>query len=315
MRIVLLDRNTFADAIVFSTARLAAHGQEYAHTGADEIVARAAAADVLITNKCKLSGAVLEQLPRLKLIAAAATGVDHIDIDVARRRGIGVCNVRDYARHSVPEHVFAMLLAVRRNLLNYASAAHDGRWQRSNIFCLHDRPIDDLAGATLGIIGGGTLGQGVANLAVAFGMQVLFGERRGVSPRPGYTAFEQVLAESDVISLHVPLTPDTRHLIGASELARMRPTAILVNAARGAIVDEDALLDALRTGRLAGAALDVLTTEPPPVDHPLLVADLPNLIVTPHIAWASRQAQQCLADAVVENIAAFMRGERRNRVV
>ena len=180
---------------------------------------------------------------------------------------------------------------------------------------MHDRPIDDLAGATLGIIGGGTLGQGVAKLAAAFDMQVLFAERRGVNPRVGYTPFERVLAESDVISLHVPLTPETRHLIGAPELARMRPTAILVNAARGGIVDEDALLDALRTGRLAGAAVDVLTTEPPPADHPLLAADLPNLIVTPHIAWASRQAQQGLADAVVENIAAFMRGEHRNRVV
>ena len=315
MRIVLLDRNTFADTIVFPTARLAAHSQEYGHTGADEVVTRAAEADVLITNKCKLSGAVLAQLPRLKLIAAAATGVDHIDIDAARRRGIGVCNVRDYARHSVPEHVFALLLALRRNLLNYASAARDGRWQRSNIFCLHDRPIDDLAGATLGIIGGGTLGQGVAKLAAAFGMQVLFAERRGVSPRAGYTSFEQVLTDSDVISLHVPLTPETHHLISTPELARMRPTAILINAARGGIVDEDALLDALRTGRLGGAALDVLTTEPPPADHPLLAANLPNLMVTPHIAWASRQAQQRLADTVVENISAFMRGEHRNRVV
>lgn len=315
MRIVLLDRNTFADAIVFPLTRLAAHSQEYEHTGADDIVTRAADADVLITNKCKLSAMVLEQLPRLKLIAVAATGVDHIDIDAARRRGIGVCNVRDYARHSVPEHVFAVLLALRRNLPRYVSAARDGRWQRSNAFCLHDRPIDDLAGATLGIIGGGTLGQGVAKLAAAFDMHVLFAERRGVNPRVGYTPFERVLAESDVISLHVPLTPETRHLIGAPELARMQPTAILVNAARGGIVDEDALLDALRAGRLAGAAVDVLTTEPPPADHPLLAADLPNLIVTPHIAWASRQAQQCLADAVVENIAAFMRGEHRNRVV
>ena len=315
MHIVLLDRNTFADASVFPSARLAAQWQEYTHTGTDQIVARAAAADVLITNKCKLSGTVLEQLPRLKLIAAAATGVDHVDIAAARRRGIAVCNVRDYARHSVPEHVFALLLALRRNLLSYASAAHDGRWQGSSAFCLHDRPIEDLAGTTLGIIGGGTLGQGVAKLAAAFSMQVLYAERRGVSPRPGYTAFEQVLTESDVVSLHVPLTPETRHLIGAPELARMRPTAILVNAARGGIVDEDALLDALRAGRLAGAALDVLTTEPPTMDHPLLVANLPNLIVTPHIAWASRQAQQYLVDAVVANIAAFMRGERYNRVV
>ena len=315
MRIVLLDRNTFADAIVFPAARLAAQWQEYGHTGVDEIMARVATADVLVTNKCKLPGDLLEQLPHLKLIAAAATGVDHIDIDAARRRGIGVCNVRDYALHSVPEHVFALLLALRRNLLSYSSAARDGRWRGSGAFCLHDRPIDDLAGATLGIIGGGTLGQGVAKLAAALGMQVLFAERRGVSPRPGYTAFERVLAESDVVSLHLPLTPETRHLIGTPELARMRPTAILVNAARGGIVDEDALLDALRTGRLAGAALDVLTTEPPPADHPLLAADLPNLIVTPHIAWASRQAQQRLADAVVKNIAAFMCGERRNRVV
>jgi glycerate dehydrogenase len=215
----------------------------------------------------------------------------------------------------VPEHVFAVLLALRRNLIAYAAAAKNGEWSRAEAFCLHHWPIEDLAGSTLGVVGGGTLGQSVAKLGVAFGLRVLLAEQRGAPLRPGRVAFEQVLAEADVLSLHVPLTPATRNLIGAAELARMKPSAILINSARGGVVDDVALIEALRAGRLAGAAVDVLTTEPPPADYPLLGANLPNLLVTPHIAWASRQAQQKLADEVVANIAAFLRGERRNRVV
>jgi glycerate dehydrogenase len=315
MKIAFLDRSTFSDPIVFPIARLAADWQEHARTTADQVLTHAADATVVVTNKVKLPAALLEKLPQLKLVAVAATGVDHIDLDAARRLGIAVCNVRDYATHSVPEHVFTVLLALRRNLFAYAAAATNGAWSRAENFCLLDWPINDLAGSTLGILGGGSLGQSVAKLAAAFGMRVLLAEQRGAPLRPGRTAFEQVLVEADVLSLHLPLTPTTRNLIGASELARMKPSAILINSARGGVVDELALVAALRAGMIAGAAVDVLTAEPPPADHVLLTAKLPNLIVTPHIAWASLQAQQTMADQVVDNIAAFLRGERRNRIV
>jgi glycerate dehydrogenase len=316
MRIVFLDRDTFAPGIEFAAARLGACSwQDYGQSAAGQVVERLRDAEVAITNKVRLPGEVLAQLPRLRLIAAAATGVDNIDTAAAQAREIGVCNVRGYAERSVPEHVFALLFALRRNLPGYQRAARDGRWARSPFFCVHDYPIEDLAGSTLGIIGGGTLGQAVARLAAAFGMRVLLGEQRGAAARAGRVSFEQLLRESDAVTLHVPLTASTRHLIGAAELALMKPGAVLINTARGGVVDEAALLAALRAGQLAGAALDVLGVEPPPADHPLLAADLPNLIVTPHVAWASRQAQQRLADEVIENIAAFRRGESRNRVV
>lgn len=313
--ITFLDRSTFSSAIHFPVTGLAIDWQEYLNTKPESVLTHAAGATVLVTNKVKLSEDLFEKLPMLKLVAVAATGVDHIDLDAARRLGIGVCHVRDYATHSVPEHVFAVLLALRRNLFKYAAAAIDGSWSRAENFCLHHWPIDDLAGSTMGIIGGGTLGQAVAKLGSAFGMRVLLAEHRGAVLRAGRVAFDQVLAEADVISLHVPLTPVTRNLIGAAELAKMKSSAILVNSARGGVVDEVSLVEALRQGAIAGAAVDVLTTEPPPAGHVLLNAKLPNLLVTPHIAWASLQAQQRLADEVVENITAFMRGERRNRLV
>jgi glycerate dehydrogenase len=259
---------------------------------------------------------MIESLPRLRLICATATGVDNIDTVAARGRGIAVANVRGYATETVPEHVFAMMLALRRSLLRYHSAARNGRWAAAPVFCLHDYPIADLAGATLGIVGSGSLGSALARLAECFGMRVMLAERRGVAgTRPGRAAFEQVLHEADVLSLHLPLTPETRHLIGRSELAAMKAGAILINTARGALVDPAALIEALKSGHLGGAGIDVLETEPPPLDHPLLATDLPNLLVTPHVAWASRQAQQKLADEVIANIAAFQRGENRNRVV
>lgn len=316
MRIVFLDRSTFHPDIVFDPAPVAGGvWQDYATTAAGEVSIRLADAEVAVTNKVKLPGTLLETLPGLKLIAVAATGVDHVDLAAAARRGIAVCNVSGYAVHTVAEHVFTLLLALRRQLNRYAAAAVDGRWSRAGIFCLQSWPIEELAGSTLGIVGAGANGAAVARLAKAFGMRVLLAERRGAaSVRPGRVPCMQVLAEADAVSLHVPLTPETRHLMGAAELGYMKPTAVLINTARGGLVDETALLAALQAGRLAGAALDVLASEPPPPDHPLLRADLPNLIITPHIAWASRQAQQKLADEVVANIAAFQRGERRNLV-
>lgn len=316
MRIVFLDRATFAPQMRFDTAPLGAcEWVEHPVTRAAEVPERARGAAVLVTNKVKLPGSLLAGLPDLRLIAAAATGVDNIDTLAAKRQGIGVCNVRGYATRTVPEHVFALLLALRRNLLRYQQAVHDGEWSRSEIFCLHSYPIRDLARSVMGIIGYGSLGQAVARLAQAFGMRVLIAERPGaVAPRPGRASFEDVLRMADVITLHVPHSGGGA-LIGAAELARMRPDAILINTARGALVDAAALLEALRNRRLGGAALDVLGSEPPPPDHPLLTARLPNLIITPHVAWASLEAQQLLADEVIANIAAFLKNESRNRVV
>ncbi|MHB8348041.1 MAG: D-2-hydroxyacid dehydrogenase [Acidiferrobacterales bacterium] len=316
MNIVFLDRDTFVPSVRFAPAGVAGRTwRDHSSTPPERVLERARDAEVVVTNKVSLPAAVIERLPSLRLIACAATGVDNVDVVAARRCGVAVCNVRGYALHSVPEHVFAMLLALRRNLLRYRQAVQAGEWARSDAFCLLGDPIDDLAGASLGIVGPGALGRSVAKLGEAFGMQVLLAERRGAEKiRPPRIAFERVLSDADVISLHVPLTPQTRNLIGGAELACMKRTAILVNTARGGVVDETALLAALRGGRLGGACLDVLGTEPPAADHPLISAGLPNLLITPHIAWASRQAQQRLADEVVENIAAFFRGESRNRM-
>lgn len=315
MNIVFLDRDTFARDVRF--APLADfRWRDWPATRPEEVTTRATDAEVVLTNKVRITAEHMAALPRLRLIAATATGVDNIDIEAARRHGIAVANVRGYAVNTVPEHVFALMLALRRSLPAYRDDLRAGRWSGSNVFCLLTQPIRDLAGSTLGVVGGGSLGQAVARLGTAFGMRVLFAEHRGVTAvRPGRASFEQVLAESDVLTLHLPLTPETHHLVGAPELARMKRDAILINTARGALVDPRALVAALKSGRLAGAGIDVLDTEPPPADHPLLAAELPNLIVTPHVAWASLEAQQRLADEVMANVAAFARGESRNRVV
>jgi glycerate dehydrogenase len=317
MNIVFLDRNTLSPDIRLDFAPLpAVRCREHSVTLPQQVVERAQGMEIIVTNKVRIDAGIISQLPALRMIAVVATGVDHIDLDAARRHNIVVANVRNYATHSVVEHVFSGMLALRRNLLRYQSAVNRGSWCGAETFCLQTYPIDDLAGATLGIIGGGTLGLAVARLGEAFGMHVLLAERRdAVAVRAGRAAFDTVLMESDVLTLHVPLTAETHHLIGRDELARMKPHAILINTARGGVVDEAALLDVLYTGVIGGACIDVLGQEPPAADHPLLRAGLPNLLVTPHIAWASRQAQQQLADEVVLNIGAFLRSEARNRVV
>jgi glycerate dehydrogenase len=288
---------------------------EFAATPADQIVARLADATVAITNKVPLRRETLEQLPRLKMVAVAATGTDNVDIACCRERGIVVSNIRNYSVHTVPEHVFMLMLALRRNLLAFRADLRNGAWQRADQFCLFTHPVRDLHGSTLGLIGHGAIGQAVEQIALAFGMKVLIAEHKGAAAvRPGYTAFEAVLQESDVISLHLPLSEQTRHLIGTAEFARMKPHALLINTARGGLVDEAALLDALRSGRIAGAGFDVLGKEPPREGNPLLDLDLPNFILTPHIAWSGREAMQTLADQLIDNIEAFMRGEAQNRV-
>lgn len=289
---------------------------EYARTAPEEVLDRARDATILIVNKVVLGGELLAQLPNLKLIAEAATGTDNIDLAWCREHGLPVTNIRGYAAQTVPEHVLMMMLALRRQLLAYRADVAAGKWQRSPQFCFFDHPIRDLAGSTLGLIGRGSLGQGVARLAEAFGMRVLWGERKDVAAvREGYVSFERLLAEADVISLHCPLTAETRGMIGATELAAMKRDAIIINTARGGLVDEAALASALRAGSIGGAGFDVLSKEPPRDGNPLLEIDLPNFILMPHVAWASDRAMQALADQLIDNIEAFLRGEARNRVV
>lgn len=291
---------------------------EYPKTAADQVVERLRGATIAIINKVPLPAAVIDALPDLKLIAIAATGTNVVDIDACRRNGIVVCNIRGYAAHTVPEHVFSMLLALSRNLFAWRESVQAGRWQQSDQFCLFDHPIRDLHGATLGVVGSGSLGGGVVRLAEAFGMRVLRAEHKGAtSIRPGYTAFAEVLAQADAISLHCPLNEATRNLIGETELRVMKCTALLINTARGGIVDEAALTRALREGWIAGAGFDVLTAEPPPVGHPMLdpaLLALPNFLLTPHVAWASRPAMQALADQLIDNLEAFVAGAPRNVV-
>lgn len=288
---------------------------EYARTDPDEVFDRIRDATIVITNKVRLRGDLLAKLPKLRLIAEAATGTDNIDLAACRARGIAVTNIRGYAVETVPEHVFMLLLALRRQLIAYRDDVAAGRWQRAAMFCFFDHPIRDLAGSTLGIFGRGSLGRGVARLARAFGMRVLWGEHKNAaSVREGYVPFAEVLAEADALSLHCPLTDETRGMIGEAELRAMKREAVLINTARGGLVDETALVKALREGWIAGAGFDVLSAEPPKDGNPLLDAGLPNLIVTPHVAWASDRAMQRLADQLIDNIEAFVRGEERNRI-
>ena len=312
-RIVFLDRSTLQARV--RRPAFEHTWQEYAVTGAGELVERLQEATVAITNKVPLRAEALRRLPKLKLIAVAATGYDVIDIAYCQAHGIAVANIRNYAVHTVPEHAFALITALRRNLLAYREDVEKGRWQQIDQFCFFDHPIRDLYGATLGIIGEGVLGQGTANIARGFGMRVLFADHAPPkAPGVVFTPLDQVLAESDVISLHVPLTADTRNVIGIEQFRRMKRTAILINTARGGLVDERALVQALKEGLIAGAGFDVLTREPPREGNPLLELRLPNFILTPHVAWASDGAMQFLADQLVDNIEAFVKGSPQNLV-
>jgi glycerate dehydrogenase len=289
---------------------------EYPRTAPAEVFERLRDASIVIVNKVVLGGDLLARLPGLRLVAEAATGTDNIDLAWCRQHGLPVTNIRGYAVDSVPEHVLMLILALRRQLPAYRADLLDGKWQRSPMFCFFDHPIRDLSGATLGILGSGSLGRGVARLAEAFGMKVVFGERKGAAAvRSGRVPFGELLGNADVISLHCPLTPQTRGLIGAEELRAMKRDALLINTARGGLVDEAALARALVEGRIAGAGFDVLSAEPPVAGNPLLDLNLPNLILTPHVAWASDSAMQTLADQLIANMEAFVAGEERNRVV
>jgi glycerate dehydrogenase len=308
-KIVFLDRETL-DANV-RKPNFPHEYVEYAQTSVDQVVERLKGATIAITNKVPLRADTLQHLPDLKLIAVAATGTDVIDKAYTTANGITVSNIRNYAYNTLPEHVIALIFALRRNLVNYVDSVRKGRWQQANQFCYFDYPIYDIAGSTLGIIGYGALGKSIATRAEALGMKLLIND---VIPGPNIVDVPTILREADVVTLNLPLTPQTRNLIGAKELASMKKTAILINTARGGIVDEQALADALRNGVIAGAGFDVLTVEPPKQGNVLLDPTIPNLIVTPHVAWASKEAMQVLADQLVDNIDAFVAGEPRNVV-
>ena len=287
----------------------------FPNTTPDQVGPRLRAATIAITNKVPIRSDALAQAPSLKLIAVAATGIDIVDLAACRARGIVVQNIRNYANASLPEHVFALILALRRNLFAYRADVENGRWRRSEHFCFLDHPIGDLAGSTLGVVGFGALGRAVAALGAAFGMRVLAYDVQPVRASGVQAAsLEEILETSDVVSLHVPLGSGTANLIGAAELARMKPNCLLINTARGGLVDERALADALRAGRIGGAGFDVLSVEPPRSGNVLLELRLPNFVLTPHVAWASAQAMQDLADQLVNNLESFVAGAPQNVV-
>lgn len=286
----------------------------YAATAADEVAVRIRGADIVIVNKVVLDAATLATAAALKLICVAATGTNNVDLDAARARGIPVVNCRGYGTPAVAQHAILLMLALSTNFLAYQRDLAGGAWPRAAQFCLLDHPIRELAGKVLAVVGWGELGQGTARLAEAFGMDVRIAQLPGRPDGPGRVPLDELLALADVVTLHCPLNDTTRNLFDAARLARMKPTALLINTARGGLVDEAALAEALRAGRLGGAGFDVLSAEPPRAGNPLLAADIPNLIVTPHNAWGSVESRQRMLGQIAENIRAW-RGGSPLRVV
>ncbi len=304
-------------------ARLKASCSEfkfYNETSKTDLPARVQSADIIITNKFVIDESVINMAPRLKCIAVSATGTNNVDLEAARSRGIAVTNVQGYGSNTVAQHAMTLILALSTNLINYVQDVRSGAWARHHLFCLLNHPIQDLAGKHLVIVGSGEIGQALAKIADGFDMKVSF----SASLRPETAAkagagsrlpLSRLLPDADVISLHCPLTEHTRNLIDAKALSTMKPSALLINTARGGLVDEQALVDALKDGQIGGAGFDVLTAEPPKNGNPLVDNILPNLIVTPHCAWGSREARQRMVDDIALSINAFIKGEKRSRVV
>jgi len=314
-KIVFLDAATLAEGIVLPTPAFPHEWRNFKATAPADLVAHAENAEIVITNKVRIDAEAIAALPKLKLIACAATGYDNVDIAAARKTGVAVTNIRAYSENSVPEHTFALILALQRQLLPYVAEVRAGQWQASGQFAFHSHRIHDLWGKRLGLFGSGDLGGRVGELGKAFGMDVVFASRRKEAPKPGHLPFDEVIATSDVLSLHCPLNDQTRNMIGAPEFSAMTNKPILINTARGGLVDEEALERALDAGFVAGAGIDVTRPEPPPADSAIMrLAQRPDCIVTPHVAWASREAQQALADQLGKVLAAFVAGERLNRL-
>ena len=314
-RITFLDRATVAPQIELPRPRFAHDWAEHAATAPGEVAARLQGAQIAITNKVRIGADTLDACPDLKLIAVAATGYDCVDTAACAARGVTVCNIRGYSTATVPEHVFALLLALRRSLVPYVETLRDGAWQRAGQFCYFLDPIRDLSGATMGIVGRGGIGSRVGALAEAFGMEVIYAARPGAEGEAGRVKWEEFLARADVISLHCPLTPQTRGLLGAEAFAAMTRAPVILNAARGALIDLPALEAALEAGRVSGAGIDVADQEPPAADDILMrLASHPRVLVTPHVAWASDEAQTTLAAQLRDVLEAFDAGAPINVV-
>lgn len=315
-RIVFLDRSTMAPQIPLKKPDFDHDWIEYDRTATDQIVERLAGAQIAVTNKVGIREEHLAELPDLTMICIPATGYDAFDIPACKARGIVVSNVRGYAHTTVPEHVFALILALRRGIVGYRQDVIEGEWQKAAQFCFFNHPINDLRGSTLGIIGEGIIGQGVARIGQAFGMETLFAAHKGVQGLgPLYTPFEEVIARSDILTLHAPLMPSTRDTLAAPEFAAMTKQPIIINCGRGGLVNEADLVAALDAGQISGIGFDCLTTEPPQPDNPLMsVLERPNVIVTPHTAWASDEAQIEVWDQVIDHIQNFHAGTPSNRV-
>lgn len=316
-RIAFLDAATLASAVVLPKPGFPHEWRNYPSTRPDELFAHAGEAAIIVTNKVPINAETIAGLPKLKLIAIAATGYDQVDVEAARKHGVAVTNIRGYSVHTLPEHVFALILALARKILPYVADVRAGQWQASRQFAFHTHRIIDLHGRRLAVFGSGTLGERVAQLGRAFGMDVVFAGRKGqaATEKPGFVAFEEALATADVLSLHCPLNAETKNLIGAAEFALMRRKPLLINTARGGLVDEAALERALDAGQVSGAGIDVTRPEPPPADSAIMrLAKRDDTIVTPHIAWASIEAQQILADQLGAVLNAFVAGERMNRL-
>lgn len=282
--------------------------QLFARTSRDEVSERLKGATVAITNKVVIDANAMAANPKLKLILISATGTNNVDLDAARQHGITVCNCQGYGTPSVAQHTIMLLLNLATRLGDYQKAVGAGRWQQASQFCLLDYPIVELEGKTLGLLGHGELGSAVGRLAEAFGMRVLLGQIPGRPARPDRLPLDQLLPQIDALTLHCPLNEHTRNFIGARQLAQLKPGAFVLNTARGGLIDEQALADALRSGHLGGAATDVLSVEPPTQGNPLLAADIPRLIVTPHNAWGSREARQRIVGQLTENAQGFFSG-------
>ncbi|PMN66507.1 D-2-hydroxyacid dehydrogenase [Enterovibrio norvegicus] len=315
-KIVFLDSATIPAHIHIPTPSFDHQWISYQETAPHQVIERLTDATMVIVNKVVLDANTLSQLPHLKLIAVSATGYNNIDLTWCHEHKLPVCNIRGYATRSVPEHVMALCFALRRNLTAYHRDIEDGVWQQKNQFCFFTHPIGDIAGSTIGIVGSGSLGQGVEALANAVGMTVLKAERKGaIAIRDGYVSFNTLLEHADIVTLHCPLDTSTSNLIGREELERMKPSAILINTGRGGLVDEFALVEALKKGDIAGAGVDVFTQEPASLSNPLLAhAGMPNLILTPHVAWGSDSSLQTLANILIENLDAFIAGAPQNLV-
>ena len=316
MNIVVLDGYTLNPGDL-DWAELRALGPCTVHdrTPADLTPARAATAEIVLTNKTVLGRDLIPRLPRLKYIGVLATGYNVVDTAAAQECGVTVTNVPNYSTRAVAQLTFALLLELAHRTGHHAQAVRAGRWSQCADFCFWDFPLLELDGLTIGLVGFGRIGRAVAELAAAFGMKVLVCTRTPPVPAPPRIEFvelDALLRRSDVVSLHCPLTPETRHLINAARLARLKPGALLLNTGRGPLVDEAALAEALNTGRLAGAAMDVLSVEPPPADHPLLSAK--NCVITPHFAWATCAARARLMKIAVANVRAFLAGTPQNVV-